>query len=65
VDLEKAFSITRISSIESSQSQKTTPSKSDNSKRPSTSLLSYQITIGLNSQQRGPVDPVYIYQQVP
>jgi len=65
VDLEKASSITRISPVESSQSRETTPSKSDNSKRPGTGLSSCQITAGLNGQQRGLVDPVYMHQQVP
>lgn len=69
VDLEKASSITGISPAESSQSRETTPSKSDNSKRPGTGLSSKQITEGLNNQQRafgGPVDPAHIqYRQVP
>jgi hypothetical protein len=37
--------------------------KLDNSKRPSTGLLSNQITVGLNDQQRalgGLVNPIYI-----
>jgi len=65
VDLEKASSITGISPAESSQSRETTPSKSDNSKRPGTGLSSRQITAGLNGQQRGPVDPARMHRQVP
>jgi len=47
------------------KAKKTAFLKSKNSRHFGTSLLFNQITAGLNDQQRGPVNPAHMHQQVP